>query len=199
MLNIYTEEIMDFKDIYQTLSKLDLSKHLEKKMGLTYLSWANAWDVMMTHFPTAQFAIEEPVRFDDGSMEVWTKVMIEGHERVMWLPVMDHRNQAIKIPSSRQVSDARMRCLVKNLAMFGLGLYVYQGEDLPRQEVKQVQEQAQEIDIMDAVKQLTSATNLEDLTKSFKALTKGHTAKSDFYTQLKQVAAKRKGELNVSA
>jgi hypothetical protein len=195
MLNIYTEEIMDFKDIYQTLSKLDLSKHLEKKMGLTYLSWANAWDVMMTHYPTALFSIEEPVRFDDGSMEVWTKVMIEGHERVMWLPVMDHRNQAIKNPSSRQVSDSRMRCLVKNLAMFGLGLYVYQGEDLPRQEVKQVQE----IDIMDAIKQLTSATNLEDLTKSFKALTKGHPAKSDFYKQLKQVAAKRKGELNVSA
>ena len=188
---------MEFKDIYQALSGLDLSKHLEKKMGLTYLSWANAWDVMMQHYPTAQFSIEEPVRFDDGSMEVWTKVVIEGHERVMWLPVMDHRNQAIKNPSSRQVSDARMRCLVKNLAMFGLGLYVYQGEDLPRQEVKQ--EVKQEIDIMDAIMQLTSSPNLEDLTMSFKRLTKGHTAKSDFYKQLKQVAAKRKGELNVPA
>lgn len=188
---------MEFKDIYQTLSQLDLSKHLEKKMNLTYLSWANAWDVMMQHFPTAQFSIEEPVRFEDGTMEVWTKVDIEGHERVMWLPVMDHRNQSIKNPSSRQVSDSRMRCLVKNLAMFGLGLYVYQGEDLPRQEVNVPQ-----VDVMEAAKELTECKNLEDLTKSFKTLTKGHQAKSDFYKRLKEVASQRKkeiGETNAAA
>ena len=111
---------MEFKDIYKTLSKLDLSNLLEKKMGITFLSWANAWDVLMEHYPNSFFMILEPATFADGTVEVWTSVSVEGYERKMWLPVMDHRNQAIKNPNSRQVSDSRMRCLVKNLAMFGL-------------------------------------------------------------------------------
>ena len=49
----------------------------------------------------------------------------------MWLPVMDNRNKAVVNPTSRDVSDARMRCLVKCIAMFGLGHYIYAGEDLP--------------------------------------------------------------------
>ena len=52
-------------------------------------------------------------------------------ERHMWLPVMDHRNNAVQHPTTRQVSDTRMRCLVKAIAMFGLGFYIYAGEDLP--------------------------------------------------------------------
>jgi len=123
-----------FSEIYLTLSQVDLSKFTEKKMGLTYLSWANAWGVLMTHYPTASYQVLPSESFSDGSMEVWVEVTIEGHTRRMWLPVMNHKNQAICNPSSRDVSDARMRCLVKCLSLFGLGLYIYQGEDLPRQE-----------------------------------------------------------------
>tara|TARA_R110000824_G_scaffold158571_1_gene332562 strand:- start:90 stop:419 length:330 start_codon:yes stop_codon:yes gene_type:complete len=50
----------------------------------------------------------------------------------MWLPVMDNRNKSIANPSSRDISDARMRCLVKAIAMHGLGAYIYAGEDLPQ-------------------------------------------------------------------
>ena len=88
----------------------------------------------MTHYPTASYQVLPSESFSDGSMEVWVEVTIEGHTRRMWLPVMNHKNQAICNPSSRDVSDARMRCLVKCLSLFGLGLYIYQGEDLPRQE-----------------------------------------------------------------
>ena len=123
-----------FSEIYSTLSAVDLSKYTEKKMGLTYLSWANAWGVLMTHYPTARYKILSSESFSDGSMEVWVEVTIEDYTRRMWLPVMNHKNQAICNPSSRDVSDARMRCLVKCLSLFGLGLYIYQGEDLPRQE-----------------------------------------------------------------
>ena len=51
--------------------------------------------------------------------------------RLMWLPVMDNRNQAIPNPNTRQISDSKMRCLVKALALFGLGLDVYAGSDIP--------------------------------------------------------------------
>jgi len=122
----------DFATIYSTLSQVDLSKLTEKKMGLTYLSWANAWDVMMAHYPTATFQTLPSETFSDGTVEVWVEVTVCDHSRRMWLPVMDNRNNAIPSPSSRAVSDARMRCLVKCLSLFGLGLYIYQGEDLPK-------------------------------------------------------------------
>jgi hypothetical protein len=123
-----------FSEIYSTLSQVDLSKFTEKKMGLTYLSWANAWGVLMKHFPSSTYQILPSETYYDGSVMVWVEVTICDHRRKMWLPVMNHKNQAICNPSSRDVSDANMRCLVKCLSLFGLGLYIYQGEDLPRQE-----------------------------------------------------------------
>lgn len=131
----------DFATIYSTLSQVDLSKLTEKKMGLTYLSWANAWDVMMAHYPAATFQTLPSETFSDGTVEVWVEVTVCDHSRRMWLPVMDNRNNAIPNPSSRAVSDARMRCLVKCLSLFGLGLYIYQGEDLPRKEEKPVDQE----------------------------------------------------------
>lgn len=176
------------KNIYETLSKIDLSGMIEKKMDLNYLSWANAWDVVLKHYPSSNFEILEPVRFDDGSMEVWVSVTIEDHTRKMWLPVMDHRNKPIVKPTSRQVSDSRMRCLVKCLAMFGLGLYIYQGEDLPRQD--------EPVDVMTAIKEIMTQNSLQDLTQAFKRLTKGHSKESTYVQKLTQAATNRKEEIN---
>jgi hypothetical protein len=133
---------MDFKTIWQTLSKVDVSKHIEKKGGLSYLSWSWAWSTLMEYYPQATYEIIPDVVLPDGTVHVWVSVSIEQHSRVMWLPVMDNRNNAIKNPDARKVSDARMRCLVKCIAMFGLGLYIYAGEDLPdgESETKQVVE-----------------------------------------------------------
>ena len=122
------------KDIYTKLSQIDLSNFVEKKMNLTYLSWANAWQVVMDHYPDSTWQMLPLVNHSDSTVEVWVSVTIEGNTRTMWLPVMDNRNNAINNPNARQISDARMRCLVKCLSMFGLGLYIYQGEDLPRPE-----------------------------------------------------------------
>jgi hypothetical protein len=117
--------------VWKTLSAINVNDHVEKKGTLSYLSWAWAWGVLMEHYPDAAYAFDDPISLPDGSCEVWVTVTIDGISRRMWLPVMDNRNNSIANPSSRHISDTRMRCLVKCLAMFGLGHYIYAGEDLP--------------------------------------------------------------------
>lgn len=116
---------------WQTLSKIDCSKHTEKKGNLTYLSWAWAWATLMEHYPESLFEIHDNQMHDDGTVTVSCTVTVEAMPRTMWLPVMDNRNNAVKNPDARKLSDAKMRCLVKAIAMHGLGLYIYAGEDLP--------------------------------------------------------------------
>jgi hypothetical protein len=120
-----------YKEVWDTLSKVDVSEHIETKMGLSYLSWAWAWGTLMKYYPEAEYLFDEEKFYPDGSCRVECSVFIRGCERKMWLPVMDNRNNAISNPNSRQISDAKMRCLVKNVSMFGLGHYIYAGEDTP--------------------------------------------------------------------
>lgn len=119
------------KEIWETLSKIDVSKHIEKKGNLSYLSWAWAWGVLMEKFPQCKYVFFPEHKHDDGSVTVSCELSIDECSRVMWLPVMDHKNNAVKEPDARKISDAKMRCLVKCIAMFGLGHYIYAGEDLP--------------------------------------------------------------------
>jgi len=120
---------------WDSFSKLNVNEFTERKGNLTYLSWPHAYAAMMSVFPESSFDIDEPVRFEDGSVEVRVSVTIcDGDDRLtksMWLPVMDHKNNAIINPDARKISDAKMRCLVKCLSLFGLGLYIYAGEELP--------------------------------------------------------------------
>ena len=121
---------LTFKEIWETLYNVDVSKHTEEKMNLTYLSWARAWMLLMEHYPQAEYTFVDydalPYRtLPDGTAEVITKVQIEGHTRSMALPIMDYKNNAVVNPNARQVNDNRMRCVVKNLAMFGLGMSVF--------------------------------------------------------------------------
>jgi len=135
------------KKIFNKLFSLDVNEHIEKKNGLSYLSWAWAWAEVKKLYPTANYTIE-PYTFDEklGYM-VFTNVTIAGQNYRMWLPVMDSNNYSMKnepyevvtkygkkqvaAASMFDINKAYMRCLVKNLAMFGLGLYVYAGEDIP--------------------------------------------------------------------
>ena len=129
------------KQIWDTLSKVDVSAHTEDRGGLTYLSWAWAWGVMMEHYPDLQIKWHGQVDGDGimrdiqvypgGSSMVNCSVTIGDVTREMWLPVMDYRHKAIANADSRSISDARMRCLTKCFALFGLGHYIYAGEDTP--------------------------------------------------------------------
>lgn len=124
--------------VWKTLSTLDVNEHTEKKVNLTYLSWAWAWQTLLNAFPESTIdSVEEKVR-PDGTVTVYTTVTVREGEhaitRTMWLPVMDNRNNAVVNPDARKISDATMRCLTKCLGMFGLGLYIYAGEDLPQED-----------------------------------------------------------------
>jgi len=139
------EKKLTYKDVWETLSKVDVSKHTEEKMKLTYLSWSRMWMLLCENYPQAQY---EFVDFDgvpyktlpDGTAEVVTRIMIDDLVREMRLPVMDYKNNPVVNPHARQVSDNAMRCLVKCVAMFGLGISVFTGmaeETLPDESIDQ--------------------------------------------------------------
>ena len=119
---------------FAKLSRIDVSKHVEKKGQLSYLSWAWAWGVLMEHYPESVYHFADNEIHADASVTVHCALQVDNVTRSMWLPVMDNRNKSIQNPTSRDISDAKMRCLVKAIAMFGLGHYIYAGEDLPRAE-----------------------------------------------------------------
>lgn len=143
---------------FKTLSQINVNGMVEKKQTggstLTYLSWASAWQVAKENFPDIEYEIEKnpetglPYWYDPltGYM-VFTKVSLGDQTHEMWLPVMDGTNHAMKAEpyevqtkykkftvqaaTMTDINKTIMRCLVKNLSIFGLGLYIYRGEDLP--------------------------------------------------------------------
>lgn len=119
-----------YKEIWANLSKVDVSEHIQKKGQLSYLSWAWAWGTLMEHYPNAKY-IDSEKFFPDGSCQVRIDMDIDGCDRHMWLAVMDFNGKAVLNPPSTAISNGKMRCLVKVLAMFGLGHFIYAGEDLP--------------------------------------------------------------------
>jgi hypothetical protein len=123
-----------------TLLATNVNEHVEKKGGLSYLSWAWAWAEVLKIDPAATWIVhqygpqgsEQPCMWIGETAMVHTSVTINGIRRECLLPVMDNRNNAVKLPDARKVSDAIMRCMTKAIAMHGLGLYIYAGEDLPQ-------------------------------------------------------------------
>ena len=125
-----------YAEIWNTLSKVDVSEYVEEKMNLSYLSWSRAWWLMMEHYPEATYEYHEGRKFDDGTVEVSVTITIGETSRMATLPVMDYKNKAIISPDARQINDNKQRCFVKAIAMFGLGIDLYRGmsDDLPDEE-----------------------------------------------------------------
>ena len=128
--------MLDFNKVLN----IDVSAKVEKKGKLSYLSWAWAWAEFVKLYPTATYKVIKnqnsmPYFADESGAVVYTEVTVDGLTHEMWLPVMNHANKAMKVGAfdSFDVNKTIMRCLVKNLAMFGLGLYIYAGEDLPEE------------------------------------------------------------------
>ena len=152
-----SEKITSFGDV----CAINVNDKAEKKNGLAYLSWAWAWAEFVKVYPNATYEIIKntngmPYFKDECGAFVYTKVDNGSLIHEMWLPVMDNRNQAIKSPDSMAINKTVMRCLTKNLAMFGLGLYIYAGEDLP--EVEEQNEKQKEDDKMEKYKELVAKT-----------------------------------------
>jgi hypothetical protein len=129
---------MENKSVFEVLNAIDCSQHIEKKNGLTYLSWAWAWAILKKHYPQATYTIYEDAdgrNYHTDGRTCWVKtgVCVEGMEHIEYLPVMDFKNASITIDrvTSFDVNKAIQRSLTKAVARHGLGLYIYAGEDLP--------------------------------------------------------------------
>ena len=150
-------------EIWTTLSKINVNENIEKKGNLSYLSWTWAWSKLMEHFPDSYYHFEDR-KLENGTFEVTCILSVhKGEESVtrhMWLPVMDHKNNSIVNPSSRMISDAKMRCLVKAIGIMGLGLYIYAGEDLPAAEKERMR-----VEMENAMVSEAQAETLNDLIK----------------------------------
>lgn len=125
------------KTIFQTLSEIDISPKIKQKNKMDYLPWSSAWDFVKSKYPTATYSIiktEEGCIYHNDGRTCWveTSMTIDGETQTEILPVLDFRNQAIgydKVTTS-DVNKSIKRCLVKNLALFGLGLSLWNGEEL---------------------------------------------------------------------
>jgi len=126
------------KSIFETLNVKNVNEHVEKKNGLSYLSWAWAWAEVKKEYPSANYTVYENEQgwnyFTDGrTCWVKTGVTIEGLEHIEYLPVMDFKNKSIPLDqvTSFDVNKTIQRSLTKAVARHGLGLYIYAGEDVP--------------------------------------------------------------------
>lgn len=149
------------------LLKVNVNDHTEKKGNLTYLSWAWAWAEVLKIDPAARYTVHEfdglpLVYLKDTTAMVKVSVEIKGDIKTCLLPVLDHRNKPIQNPDSFAVNTSIMRCLAKCIALHGLGLYIYAGEDLPEAE-------REELDAGIAAK-LAACNTVDDLTALFKSL-----------------------------
>jgi len=146
--------------VWDNLSKIDCNEHTEKKGNLTYLSWAWAWGMLMQNYPDATYRFKEWEGYDvlyykNGTTAVACEMTVAGTSREMWLAVMDHKNQSVVDPTATQISNTKMRCLVKTMAMFGLGHYIYAGEDVPEDSsVSDEERQAELIKLMSGASQV---------------------------------------------
>jgi Protein of unknown function (DUF1071) len=120
---------------YAQIRKINLNTHIEKKNGLSYLSWAWAVDQLLMLDSEASWEYGEPRRFGKTLM-VFCSVTAFGKRRTAQLPVMDFYNRAISNPDAYQVNTAMQRCLAKAISLHGIGLYIYAGEDLPEEETE---------------------------------------------------------------
>jgi hypothetical protein len=143
------------------LLKINVNEHTEKKGGLTYLSWAWAWAEVLKYDPKATWApmlfgpqdSPQPYMPIGETAMVGARVTVDEIERTCLLPVMDNRNNAVKNPDARKISDAIMRCMTKAIAMHGLGLYIYAGEDLPEGAPEATPEDALEATLTASIEQ----------------------------------------------
>lgn len=126
------------KNYFTELNSIDVGEKIEKKNGLSYLSWAYAWGELKKRYPEATYTVFENADgwnyFTDGKT-CWVKtgVTVNGIEHIEYLPVMDFKNKSIPVGqvTSFDVNKAIQRSLTKAVARHGLGLYIYAGEDLP--------------------------------------------------------------------
>jgi hypothetical protein len=120
---------------FAELEKVNVSGHTEKKGRFTYLSWPFAYSELFKRYPQAEIDVRDwdgfpAVKGPKGWM-VCVSVTVEGVRRTQWHPVLDNNNRPIPEPDVFAINTSIQRGTVKAIALHGLGLYIYAGEDLP--------------------------------------------------------------------
>lgn len=157
------EKKIEIGGVFAELNGINVTDKIEKKNGLSYLSWPYAWGEIKKRDESANAKVYENADgwcYHTDGRTCWVKVGVTafGLEHIEYLPVMDFRNQSISADkvTSMDVNKAIQRAMVKAIARHGLGLYIYAGEDLPEGEQEdQPQKPAQAAQAAPAVKPAT--------------------------------------------
>ena len=175
------------KSVFEVLNAINCSELIEKKNGLSYLSWAWAWQKVKENYPDATYTIYENSNglfYHTDGKTAWVKtgVTINGMEHIEYLPVMDYKNASIPVEklTSFDVNKAIQRSLTKACARHGLGLYIYAGEDLPSnttseptRQVKLTPEEEMQLELaIQEIKECKSEQELTDVAKRWEGFYK---------------------------
>ena len=188
---------MTFKEAYD----LPIGKHVEKKGKFSYLSWCFAVRYLRENYPEAVWVIHEnhigqPIFDVNGSFMVKVSVIVDGLEYAQWHPILNHQNKPIERPSAFDINTSIQRCLTKAIGLAtGIGLGLYAGEDLPKEETKYVESKLpkweQEADTYNTADE-RKEWYLANEKKIFTELTKQEVALLQSYlTQLKDAETKQ--------
>ena len=170
------------------LRKLNVNEHTEKKGRFTYLSWAWAVDQLLQNDPSATWEYSKPEVFSDGTMMVFCSVTAFGKTMTSMLPVINNMNKPIPNPNAMDVNTGMQRCLVKAIALHGIGLYIYAGEDLPQEDVEPV-------DINKFVNTIKASKDMEELKTAFAEAYKAANKDKSALNEINQAKEARKAEL----
>ena len=146
-------------NVFETLDKVDVSKRTEKKGNFTYLSWAWAVRELLKVAPDATWEVHEydrhmgegfgyerqPYMNTDAGCFVKVTLTVNGIDRTQVHPVLDNRNKTVDKPNAFQINTSIQRCLAKAIALHGLGLYIFAGEDLPGEPERLNDDQVREL------------------------------------------------------
>lgn len=159
-------ELQKFKELYNN----DIINSVDQDdKGLNYLSWATAYKLAMEQDSNMTYEILEDADgmpfFSRGDIHiVKTRVRMFGEVKTMILPIMDNKHNSVTKPNSRQVNDNIMRCLAKNIAMFGIGLPLYVGEDLIQFKQRVEEEKANKKKAIKMINDLIKEEDNDELT-----------------------------------
>jgi hypothetical protein len=146
---------------YNEIRKINVNEHTDRKGKFTYLSWSWAVDQLLQLDPSATWDYQAPMQFGDTLM-VFCSVTAFGKTMTSQLPVLNHQNKAISNPNAMDVNTAMQRCLAKAIALHGLGLYIYAGEDVPEEPTPDLTEGANFW-----VENINKCTTIEELKNAY--------------------------------
>lgn len=174
---------------FNELRLINVNEHTERKGKFTYLSWTWAVDQLLQNDPTATWTFGEPVYFNESVM-VFCTVTAMGKSMTCQMPVINNMNKAISNPNAMDVNTAMMRCLVKCISLFGIGLYIYAGEDLPDEEIPDLTEESAKWELA-----ITGCKTLDELKEIYSAAYKALSKDKLAVERIAKAKDVKKGEL----